>query len=88
LDGKFSSGREYAPGFSDAYYALTDQSTQNLRLAPQTSFTLEYRPFDLSIPFDSLSLTGDLLTPNGKTVPARLIPLGASILRWVTFRKG
>jgi len=85
LDGNFSPGREYAPGFRDSYYTLADESALNLRLAPQTVFTLERRPCDPSRPFDSLSLTGALLDPDGTPHPARLIPLGGSLLRKVTF---
>jgi uncharacterized protein len=85
LDGKFSPGREYAPGFRDSYYAPADGSALTLCLAPQTAFTLERRPFDPSRPFDSLYLTGALLDPEGNPHPVRLIPLGASILRKVTF---
>ena len=85
LDGEFSPGREYAPGFRDSYYAQADSSALNLRLAPQTTFTLELCPIDPSRPFESLALTGALLDPGRKLYPARLIPLGASILRKVTF---
>jgi DUF1680 family protein len=88
LDGEFSPGQEYAPGFRDASYTLTDPSALNLRLAPQAAFTLEHHPFDLSHPFDSLSLTGNLLTSSGIPYPAQLIPLGASLLRRVTFQQG
>lgn len=84
LDGEFSSGREYAPGFRDLYYVPADVSALALRFSHQTVFTLERRPCDHARPFDSLALTGDLLTPGGKLVPVRLIPLGASILRKVT----
>ena len=86
LDGECSPGREYAPGFRDLYYAPADSSALSLGLAPQTAFTLERRPVDPSRPFDSLALMGDLFTPGGNPVPARLIPLGASILRKVTFK--
>jgi DUF1680 family protein len=85
LDGDFSPGREYAPGFRDAYYTLADESALALRLDPKTDFTPERRPFDPSCPFDSLSLTGALLDPDGNPHPVRLIPLGGSILRKVTF---
>ncbi len=85
LDGELTPGREYAPGFRDAYYTLADPSSLNLHPAPGAAFTLERRPFDPSRPFDSLLLTGDLLDPGGKPRPARLVPLGASILRRVTF---
>jgi len=85
LDGECSPGREYAPGFRDLYYSPVDLSAPLLRLAPKTAFTLEHRPFDPSRPFDSLLLTGALLDPGGNLHPVRLIPLGASILRKVTF---
>jgi DUF1680 family protein len=85
LEGEFSPGREYAPGFRDSYYAPADLSALSLRLAPQTDFTLEKRPFDPSRPFDSLLLTGELLDPGKNPLPVHLIPLGASILRKVTF---
>jgi hypothetical protein len=85
LAGEFSAGREYAPNFRDSYYTLADSSALELRLSPQIRFTLEKRPFSPSRPFDSLALTGALLGPNGNLVPARLIPLGGSLLRKVTF---
>ncbi len=85
LEGEFSPGREYAPGFRDSYYAPADLSALSLRLAPQTDFTLEKSPFDASRPFDSLLLTGELLDPGKNPLPVHLIPLGASILRKVTF---
>jgi uncharacterized protein len=85
LTGIFSPGREYAPGFRDSYYSLADSSTLHLRPGPQTAFTLERRPCDLAHPFDSLVLTGNLFTPSGTPHLTRLIPLGASLLRKVTF---
>ena len=85
LDGDFSPGREYAPGFQDAYYALADSAPLQLRISPQTDFTLEQRPFNPDRPFDALALTGALYDPAGNPRPARLIPLGGSILRKVTF---
>lgn len=85
VDGDCSAGREYAPGWRDLYYAPADISTPSLRLAPDSNFTLERRPFNPARPFDSLSLAGTLLDPKGNPRPVRLIPLGASILRKVTF---
>jgi DUF1680 family protein len=85
LDGECSPGREYAPGFRDLTYTPADLSALALRLAPQSAFTLERRPFDPSRPFGTLSLTGALLDPDGNLHPAQLIPLGGSILRKVTF---
>jgi hypothetical protein len=85
LDGEFSPGREYAPGFSDAYYTLVDSSPLQLYLAPPTTFTLQRHTFDPSRPYDSLFLAGTLLDSGGNPCPVRFIPLGASILRKVTF---
>ena len=88
LDGDLSRGREYAPGFQDAYYMLTDPSTLQLHLPPQPDFTLEHHPFEPSHPFDSLSLQGTLFDSNGNPFPVQLAPLGRSILRRVTFQTG
>lgn len=88
LDEDASRGREYAPGFQDAYYTLTDPSTLQLHLPPQPDFRLEHHPFDPSHPFASLSLQGTLFDSNGNPFPIQLLPLGRSILRRVTFQTG
>ncbi len=88
LDGVLSRGREYAPGFQDAYYMLTNPSTMQLHLPPQPDFTLEHHPFDPSHPFDSLSLQGTLFDSKGNPRHVQLAPLGRSILRRVTFQTG
>ena len=88
LEGVFSPGRVYAPGFRDSYYTAVDSSARALRLSSQSAFTLQRRPTDLSNPFNSLSLSGELHTPHGKPLPVQLIPTGASLLRRVTFPKG
>jgi DUF1680 family protein len=85
LDGDFSSGREYAPGFQDQYYTLADPSALQLHLPPQPDFKLEHHPFNPSKPFGSLSLQGTLIDINGNPRSVRLLPLGRSILRRVTF---
>jgi hypothetical protein len=85
LDGVYQRGREYAPGYQDAYYTLANSSTQNLRLSPQTRFTPEQHPFDPTRPFSSLILKGELIATDNSQVPVRLIPLGGSILRKSTF---
>ena len=88
LDGDFSPGREYAPGFRDAYYTLVSPSDLNLHFPPQPDFTLEHSVFDPSQPFDSISLKGSLFDTHGNLHPVQLIPLGRSILRRVTFQIG
>jgi len=88
LDGDFSHGREYAPGFRDSYYTQTDQAALNFHLASQPDFTLQHHPFDPSKPFDSLSLQGSLFDINGNPRSVQLLPLGRSILRRVTFQTG
>jgi hypothetical protein len=88
LNGDFSSGREYAPGFQDQYYTLTDPSAMQLRPSSQPDFTLKPHPFDPSKPFYSLSLEGTLIDINGNLRSVQLLPLGRSILRRVTFQTG
>jgi DUF1680 family protein len=88
LDGVYAAGREYAPGFRDAYYTLASPSDLNLHLPPQPDFTLEHSVFDPSQPFHSISLKGALADTHGNLHPVRLIPLGRSILRRVTFQIG
>jgi hypothetical protein len=49
-------------------------------------FAVEHRGFDPHHPWDSLVLAGELLdAASGAARPARLIPLGGTILRRVTF---
>lgn len=88
LDGDFSPGREYAPGFRDAYYTLASSSDLSLRLPPKPEFTLEHFVFDPSKPFDSITLKGSMIDTHGKAHSIQLIPLGKSILRRVTFQIG
>ena len=85
LDRDFSPGREYAPGFRDAYYTLASSSDLNLSLPPQPEFTLEHVVFDPSKPFDGLTLNVSLIDTQGNLHTVKLIPLGNSILRRVTF---
>lgn len=88
LDGDSSPGREYAPGFRDAYYTLASSSDLSLRLPPKPEFTLEHFVFDPSKPFDSITLKGSMIDTHGKVHSIQLIPLGKSILRRVTFQIG
>ena len=82
-------GREYAPGFRDSYYRMPASSAdQGLRLDPSATFMLQYLPFQSAHPFDALTLTGELFDRDGTPKPVQLIPLGASLLRQVTFPRG
>ena len=86
LDGVCSVGREYAPGFRDATYTLADFAALQLRLDHQAAFTLERVPCSPPHYFASLALTGNLFNLSGTPSAVRLIPLGGSILRRVTFK--
>lgn len=85
LDGDFSPGREYAPGFRDAYYTLASSSDLSLHLPSQPEFTLDPFVFDPSKPFEALTLKGSLSDAQGNRHTVQLIPLGKSILRRATF---
>ncbi len=85
LDGDAHPGREYAPGFRDAYYTLASPTHLNLHLPLQPAFMLERYPFKPDQPFDSLVLKGSLLDARGDAHLIQLVPLGGSILRRVTF---
>lgn len=84
-----SPGREYAPGFQDSYYRIAGSSSgQGYRLDPSTTFTMQQLPFQPDQPFGSLVLSGDMIARDGTPQPVQLIPIGASVLRQVTFPKG
>jgi uncharacterized protein len=88
LEEIFCPGREYLPGFQDRYYTLADDSALHLHLTPQSVFSLERCAFNPSHPWNTLALNSQLLNPvSGKLLSARLVPIGGSILRRVTFQK-
>jgi hypothetical protein len=85
LQGAARAGRDYRPGFQDRYYDPVAPGP-NLALPRSPIFSLEQQRFDPSHPWDSLTLRGDLLASSGgEARPVRLIPLGGSVLRRVTF---
>jgi hypothetical protein len=85
LAGNARDGREYRPGFADRYYDLVTP-VPNLALPSAPRFTVEHHPFDPHHPWDTLALAGELPdAASGAARPARLAPLGATILRRVTF---
>ena len=52
----------------------------------ETRVSVEHRGFDPHHPWSSLALAGELLdAASGAARPARLVPLGGSVLRRVTF---
>ncbi len=85
LAGNARGGREYRPGFADRYYDLA-VPVPDLVLPRDLLFAVEHRGFDPHHPWDSLALAGELLdAASGAARPARLVPLGGTILRRVTF---
>jgi hypothetical protein len=85
LGGEARAGREYAPGFADIYYWPTGNAEEPAFPA-EPGFDLIRRPFDLDRPWESLELAGQLLECSGrKPKTSRLIPMGGTILRRVTF---
>jgi hypothetical protein len=85
LAGNAHGGREYRPGFEDRYYDLVGP-VPDLALPRDPLFTMERQRFDPHRPWDSLALAGEMLdTASGAAQPARLVPLGGTILRRVTF---
>ncbi len=85
LAGNARGGREYRPGFADRYYDLA-VPVPDLVLPRDLLFAVEHRGFDPHHPWSSLALAGELLdAASGTARPARLVPLGGSVLRRVTF---
>ena len=82
LEAAGSEGRTYPPaGYRDLYYAPAGDTDWSL--VPGREFHLE-GPGQ-----EHPALLGDLLNnATGRVTPVRLIPMGDSILRRVTFKKG
>jgi DUF1680 family protein len=80
LPGEARPGRSYPlPGFQDEYVDAASGYTPISANREQT-FSLERGSFDPQHPWESLALSGDL---SGRQV--RLVPMGGTILRQVTF---
>ena len=87
LAGEARAGRGYGPGFQDRHYDPV-APCPDLALPRNPIFSPERHLVEPSHPWDSLALRGELLDPSsGEAHPVRLIPLGGSILRRVTFPK-
>ena len=85
LAGDARGGREYRPGFADRTYDLV-APVPDLALPRDVPFAVEHHSFDPHHPWGSLVLAGELLdAASGAACPARLAPLGGTILRRVTF---
>jgi hypothetical protein len=85
LAGNARGGREYRPGFADRYYDLA-APVPDLALPRSLLFSVEHHGFDPHHPWGSLVLAGELLdAASGAARPVRLVPLGGTILRRVTF---
>jgi len=85
MESESTPGREYAPGFQDSYYSLTD---------PYVALCLPERPAFIrgqiasDSPWMSIALEGKLFDPAIQQMKAvQLLPLGATLLRQVTFKK-
>jgi hypothetical protein len=80
--------RKYAlEGFRDLHYFPISNPVPDWRLVEGQEFQLERGAANPGHPWETdLALTGSLLdATTQRVVPARLIPLGSSILRQVTF---
>ncbi len=85
LAGNARGGRAYRPGFQDRYYDPV-APIPDLALTRDLPFAVERHGFDPHHPWSSLVLAGELLdAAGGAAHPARLVPLGGSVLRRVTF---
>lgn len=83
LDGEAKEGKSHPlKGFRDLYYFSDTSKRAGMSLSGEETFTLERHTFDAENPWHtSLALVGDGLDP------VRLIPMGGTILRKVTFRR-
>ncbi|HNB42219.1 MAG TPA: glycoside hydrolase family 127 protein, partial [Anaerolineales bacterium] len=81
LNGQAKEGRSYpVEGLRDLYYSLDDSSS--LADLPDTKdVRLEQQPFHAENPWETLHIT------IGSKTSSKLVPMGASILRQITFRK-
>ncbi len=90
LEGKVREGRQYPlDGFRDIYYDPLKQPKPELRLCGEESFVSEQQSGDPEFAWDSAgALNGLAINASAnQLVPIRLVPMGGTILRRVTFRK-
>lgn len=89
LEGRREEGRKYPlAGFSDLYYFPKNYPVQDWRLLPGGIFQLEKGEPDPEHLWETcLTLVGNMLdNSTHQVVSVRLIPVGGSILRMVTFK--
>ncbi|NBD35149.1 MAG: hypothetical protein GVY30_04020 [Chloroflexi bacterium] len=78
--------RTYQPGFRDLTYAPVEDTGADLRILAEQPFTLVRSTFNPARPWHTLVLSGHLWDTSTHTLhPVGLRPLGATILRRVTF---
>jgi DUF1680 family protein len=90
LEGMVREGRQYPmDGFRDVYYDALRQPTAELRLCDRVNFVPELMSGDPEFPwYSARALNGIVLNAStNQLVPIRLVPMGGTILRRVTFRK-
>ncbi|MBN8580437.1 MAG: glycoside hydrolase family 127 protein [Anaerolineae bacterium] len=83
LNGQAKEGRTYpVEGLRDLYYSLDDSASSfDLPTMGEKDLHLEQQPFHAENPWETLSIT-----TSSKSSP-KLLPMGSSILRQITFRQ-
>ena len=86
LDGQEKEGKKHPlEGFRDLYYFSDTSSQTGTLLSGEGTFTLERHSFDVENPWrTSLALIGKGAAAANSV---RLVPIGGTILRRVTFRR-
>lgn len=81
LNGQVKEGKSYSvEGLRDLYYSLDDSSSL-ADLPDAKDLRLEQQPFHVENPWETLSIASSSKTSS------KLVPMGASILRQITFRR-
>lgn len=83
LAGEASLGRSYAAEIQDCYIAPAAGAEPEVERLARANFEIERAPFTAANPWQSLRLLA--VDPNQRWQPLYLLPLGATILRRVTF---
>ena len=88
IDFSEAAGRNYPLQFHDSYYRAAGETAENLRLPLGATFVVRKGIFEESRPWQgAVELHGELIdAANGQVTRARLVPMGSTILRRVTFR--
>ena len=86
MDGQAKEGKTYPlEGFRDLYY-FPDNSNHTV-INGRENFTLERQPFNPEHPFNASVALVETMPADTNRDPIRLIPIGGTILRKVTFRR-